>query len=232
MYAPNRHKLSPWPRRLAITLWCGLVLAWVLFVTGCALPQWRFFQAKVPATMSEKPARQIEGEKQGAALIRELTAPPVADAGHTVQQVHAVAVDLAASLGEPAQPVRIEDQAAVIAALRSGLVAKERQLEQWKQFGRKYGGTTLEDTGINLAGPAGLLGLIAVVALCVAVPPVGYALLRVLPVLWGFFRSTTRAVSDFAQARPEAGEELKVQLSRRMDRAHKKLVKTHAPTPA
>lgn len=198
-------------------------------LSACALPQWRVFQAKVPATESAKPAAQLEGERQGAALIRELSAPPVADPAHAVQQVHAVAVDLSASLGEPARPVRVEDQAEVIAALRSGLVAKERQLERWKEFGRKHAGTPLEGTGFNLAGPAGALGLVAVIALCVAVPPVGYILLRALPLLWGFFRSTTRAVADFAAARPDAGLELKAQLSRRMDRAHKRLVKTHKP---
>lgn len=207
----------------------ALAAACLILAPGCSLPQWRVFQRQVPATQSEKPARQVEGERQGAALIRELTSPPVPDPGHAVQQVHAVAVDLSASLGEPAQPVRVEDQAAVVAALRSGLAAKDRQLDQWRQFGRKYGGTPLEGTGINLAGPAGLVGLVGVVVLCVAVPPIGYALLRCLPVLWGYFRSTTRAVADYAAAHPEAGDELKAQLSRRMDRAHKRLVKARAP---
>lgn len=200
----------------------------LLLCAGCALPQWRVFQAKVPTTQSDKPARQIEGEKQGAALIREITTPPVADPATAVQQAHAVAVDLSASLGEPAKPVHVEDQAAVIAALRSGLVAKERQLEQWKQFGRKYGGTPLEDTGINLAGPAGLAALVGLIALCIACPAVGYLVLRVLPLLWGFFRSTTTAIGEFIQSHPDAGENLKTTLSRKMDAAHKRLVKLRA----
>jgi hypothetical protein len=89
----------------------------------------------------------------------------------------------------------------------------------------RYGGTPLEDTGINLAGPAGLLGLIALIAACVAFPPIGLLLLRTLPVLWGYFSRTTQAIGEFTAAHPDAGEELKVNLSRRMDEAHKALVR-------
>ncbi len=203
----------------------------LLLLPGCSLPQWRVFQRTVPATESAKPARQEESERRAAAYIHEATRPPVASAAATVEKVHQVAAGLRSSLGEPAEPVHVEDYEAVLSQLREGIRQRDAQLERWKQFGRRYAGTPLEGTGINLAGPAGVLGLAAVVALCVAVPPVGYALLRLLPVLWGFFRSTTRAVADFADQRPEAAQELKAQLSRRMDRAHKRLVKSHAPQP-
>jgi hypothetical protein len=83
---------------------------------------------------------------------------------------------------------------------------------------------------VNLAGPAGLLGLIGVVAACIAFPPIGYILLRALPVLWGFFRSTTSAISEFTTANPDEGERLKLTLSRKMDAAHKRLVKTRKAT--
>lgn len=203
----------------------------LLLLTACALPQWRVFQRRVPATESAKPAPQEEGERRAAAYIHEATRPPVPDAAATVEKVHQVAAGLRSSLGEPAQPVRVADYEAVLRELREGIRQRDEQLERWKAFGRKHGGIALEGTGLNLAGPAGLAGLVGVVALCVAVPPVGYALLRLLPVLWGFFRSTTRAVADFAAARPDAASELKAQLSRRMDRAHKRLVKVHAPQP-
>lgn len=201
------------------------VLGFFLLLTGCALPPWRVFQKSVPANQSEKPARQIEGEKQGAALIRELTTPPVADPIHAVQQVHEVALGLTASLGEPEKPVRLEDQAAVIAALRAGNAAKEHQLDEWKKFGRKYGGKELEDTGVNLAGPAGVLGLLGVIAACVLCPAFGYLLLRVVPLLWGFFRQTTAGISTFIAAHPEAGEQLKTALAKKMDEAQKRLVR-------
>jgi len=205
-----------------------IILLALLTLGGCAMPEWRVFQRKVPVTMSEKPAKQIEGEKQGAALIREITTPPVQDAAVAVQKVHEVAISLSASLGEPAQPVKLEDQAAVIAALRNGLIAKEHQLEQWKAFGKKYGGMPLEGTGIDLAGPTGFIGLIAIVALCIAFPPIGYIILRALPVLWGYFRSSTTAISGFIAEHPDAGEQLKAKLSSKMDLAHKRLVKARA----
>lgn len=200
----------------------------VVVLTGCALPQWRVLQKTVPATLSEKPKAQVEGEKQGAAFIRDVTRPPVADAPKAVQQVHQVASALSASLGEPASPVVVEDQTAIIRALKAGLRAKEGQLAQWQAFGRKYAGTPLEGTGINLAGPAGVLGLVGVVAACIACPALGYALLRVLPLLWGYFRRTTAAVNELAQAHPDAAEKLKGRLSARMDDAHKALVKRWA----
>ncbi len=209
----------------------ALPLLSLLLLTGCVMPEWRVFQRKVPATESAKPAAQEEGERRAAAFIHEATRPPVPDAAVAVEQVHQVAAGLRSSLGEPKEPVKVEDFDAVIAEMRDGIRKRDEQLERWKQFGRKYGGTPLEGTGVDLAGPAGLLGLVGVIALCIAVPPVGYALLRVLPLLWGFFRSTTRAVADYADARPDAAKELKAQLSRRMDLAHKRLVKVHAPKP-
>jgi hypothetical protein len=62
-------------------------------------------------------------------------------------------------------------------------------------------------------------------------PPVGYLLLRALPVLWGFFRATTNGVANFVAENPEAGADLKAQLSRKLDASHKRLVKKRA-TPA
>jgi hypothetical protein len=187
------------------------------------MAQWRVFQTKVPANI-EKPPAQAEGEKRGAAYIRARSAPPVGDPSQAVRDIYPAAEALAASLGEPAKPVAVEDKDAVIAALRAGNRAKDGQLDAWKAFGRKYAGLPLEGTGINLAGPVGLLGLVAVVAACIACPALGYAVLRVLPLLWGYFRRTTQAVNELAQSNPDAADKLKARLSSRLDLAHKKLV--------
>jgi hypothetical protein len=60
------------------------------------------------------------------------------------------------------------------------------------------------------------------------VPPIGYMLLRMLPVLWGFFRKTTNAVAEFAEKRPDAANDLAVTLRGNLDSSHKRLVKSKA----
>lgn len=193
-------------------------------LVGCAFPQWRFFQKTVDAKLAERPADQVEAERRAAAFIRVTSETPWSDMRAQLEGVHRVAVPLSASLGEPKQPVAAADEAAVIASLRVGLLAEQKKAEQWRAFAKKYAGAELENTGINLAGPAGLVVLVGIVAACIACPALGYVALRVVPLLWGFFRTTTKAIGDFVQAHPDAGEELKATLSRRMDRSHKSLV--------
>lgn len=201
-------------------------------VSSCALPQWRVFQKKIDPKVAEKPAAQIEAERRAAAYLRDVSAAPAPDTVAQVAQIHSVAMPLASSLGEPKSPVTPADQAAIIAELRAGKLAEQKKAEQWKAFAQKYAGQPLEDTGINLAGPAGLLALAGVVAACIACPAFGYMLLRMLPLLWGYFRRTTSAVSEFAAAHPAAGEQLKATLSRKMDTAHKTLVQRHKVSAA
>jgi len=212
-----------------------LTLLTVSVLTGCALlPEWRVFQKKIDPKLAEKPAAQIEAERAAAAYIVTRSqvsgrSPQVSDLSSQLSEIHSVAVPLAASLGAPNKPVTAADHARVIEQLTAGLRAEQKKAEQWRAFALKYAGKPIEDTGINLAGPAGLLGLAAVVALCIAVPPVGYVILRALPILWGFFRSSTSAIKEFADAHPRAGEDLAVTLSRKMDTAHKALVRKKAP---
>lgn len=205
-----------------------VVLAIVFFVVGCQAPRWMVGQKKVPTAESAPPIVTTEAQKKGAAFIRNRTRPPVADPKKVVEEVHEVASGLVASLGEPKDQPTVEDYAKTVAALQQGLQAKDAQLERWREFGRKYGGKPLEDTGINLAGPAGLVGLLAVIALCVAFPSIGYLVLRLLPVLWGYFRRTTEAISEFATGNPDAGRRLATTLGNKMDRVHKKLVRKRA----
>lgn len=213
-------------RGLFFVAFTGLVLWIVVMSSGCALPQWHVFEEKVDPKKTEKPAVQVEGEKRAAKFIEVRTAPPVVDAPAVVADVHAVAKGLTASLGEPAEEVKAEDKDAILRELRGALVAKDRQIEAWRAWARKYAGKPLEDTGINLAGPAGLLALAGVVAACIFVPGFGYVLLRVLPVLWGMVRRMIVGIESYAAELPAEGEKLKqAYLGRKMDTIDKKIVK-------
>lgn len=212
-----------WPDRLKL-----LALVACLLFAAC-LPQMRVFQAKIDPALAEKPPAQVEAERRAAAFIRDTSAAPAANPVAQVAAIHAVAAPLSASLGEPKEPVTAEDKDRIIAGLRQGLLAEQKKAEQWKAFARKHAGREIEGTGLNLAGPAGLLALVGVIAACVACPALGYLLLRLLPLLWGFFRRTTTALHEFATEHPDAGEQVAQKLSARMDEAHKKLVRARAP---
>lgn len=202
------------------------VLVWAAFVSGCQVAEWRVFQKKVDGKEGEKPAAQVEGEKRAAAYIVARTTPPVPDPAGAVQDVQQVATGLSASLGQPATPVTVADRDAVIATLTAGLKAKDAQLDKWRAFGRKYADRPLEDTGINLAGPAGFLGLIAVIAACVFVPGFGYVLLRLVPVLWGMVKRMAAGIESFAADAPAQGKVLKESyLARKMNEVDKRIVK-------
>lgn len=198
---------------------------------GCSLPQWRVFQKTVPTDTGPAPA-VIESQRRAAALIVDLSASLSADPGKQVADIHAVAVPLSVSIGEPLKRATVFQAPDVVASLRKSSLDAQAKAEKWREFARKYAGTPLEGTGVNLAGPTGIVALIAVIALCVIFPPVGYLLLRALPVLWGFFRATTSAISEFTASNPDEGERLKLTLSRKMDAAHKRLVKTRKVTAA
>lgn len=216
------------PLTIVAVIYALLLMA----LAGCALPQWRIFQSKVDPKLAEKAKPQVEAERQAAAFIAEVSKPgtPVAPAAmkQKLESIHAVAVPLSASLGEPEKPVAIEDQEVVIAALRKGLIEEQKKAEQWREFARKFANQPIEGTGINLAGPAGVVGLVLVIAACIAFPPIGYVLLRALPLLWGYFRRTTTAIGEFTKENPDAGKELAAKLSKKMDEAHKRLVRKRA----
>lgn len=198
-----------------------VIIAWAFFVAGCQMPQWRVFQKKVDPKMADTPAAQTEGQKRAAAYIVARTTPPVADPAVAVQDVHQVATGLSASLGQPAKPVTVEDKDAVIASLRAGLAAKDAQLEKWKKFARDYANKPIEDTGINLAGPAGLLAFAGVIAACIFVPGFGYVLLRLLPVLWSALKRAVGLVEAAARKAPDVVAELKQALPQQEDAARK-----------
>ncbi len=197
-----------------------VVFIWIAFVT-CGCSPVRIFEKKVPVADSVSPVAQIEGQRQAAAYIAKRTAPPVANAPAAVADVHEVAVSLSASLGEPERPVEIDDRAAVISALGAGLREKEKQLERWKAFGRKYGGQPIEGTGINLAAGALWLWILAIVAACVFIPGFGWVLLRLVPVLWSAVKRGAVALEHVASMAPAAVAEAKAELPQAEDAVRK-----------
>lgn len=203
----------------------------LLCLAGCAVPQWRIFQAKIDPKVAERPAAQVEAERSAAKFIAQKSAQVEAQPEAQIAEIHAVAAPLSASLGEPKRTVgsTVDERDRLIADLRQGVLAEQAKAEKWRAFARKYAGKEIEDTGINLAGPAGLLALAGIVAACIMCPAFGYILLRVLPVLWGFFSRTTTAIGEFVAENPDAGKNLKANLSRRMDEAHKALVRRRKP---
>ena len=208
----------------------AVVLLVALCLGGCSMPQWRIGQKTVPLDAGPS-VQSVEAQRRAAALIVDLSASVSSDPGKQLGEIHAVAVPLSVSLGEPLKRATVFQAPDVVTSLRKSTLDAQAKADKWRDFSKKYAGVPLEGTGVNLAGPAGLLGLIGVIALCVAFPPIGYILLRALPVLWGFFRATTNGVSNFVAANPEAGADLKAQLSRKLDASHKRLVKIRA-TPA
>lgn len=217
---------------LAIATMVAIALA------GCGAPNWRIFQKKIDPKMADPTERTIEGQREAAQFIEVKSAPnslgpkPTADNyAEAMREIHEVAFGLSASLGEPKREIKVEDYSKIIAELRAGALAEQKKREAWQQFARKYANVPLEDTGINLAGPAGILVLVGIIAACVAFPALGYLLLRVIPVLFGFVRTTTQGVANFMATRPDAAADLQANLGRKMDRAHKAIVKRLDPKP-
>lgn len=212
-----------------ITLSLLSVIAF-LFLTACQMAQWRVLQEKIDPKLVEKPKGQIEAERQGAQYISVKSSIPEQDTIKQLQEIHAVAVPLSSSLGAPEVPMTVEDAQKTIKSLEGALTSQQRQADAWRDFARKNAGVKLEGTGYNLAGPAGLAALAGVIALCVLVPPIGYVFLRMLPVLWGFFRKATNAVSEFADKRPDAANDLAVTLRGNLNSSHKRLINKKAIT--
>lgn len=205
-------------------------LSLVLLFAGCSLPSLRVFQKKVPADTGPS-ATVVEAQRRSAALIVDLSATPSADPVARIAEIHAVAVPLSTSLGEPLKRATVFEAPAVIAASRASVLEAQAKADKWREFSRKYAGKPLEDTGIDLAGPTGILALIAVIAACVAFPPLAWALLRLIPVLWGALKRSASFVESIAERAPELVSEMKSALPQKED-AVRKVVRAAKASPA
>lgn len=196
----------------------------VALLAGCGLPQWRVGQKTIDAKLAEKPAQQIESERQGAKFIELKSAKLEADPAQQVADIHSVAVPLSSSLGEPEKPVSIEDKDAVIKSLQAGIRAEQKKADAWKAFAKKYHGTQLEGTGVDLAPWGGGLGIVALIAACVLVPGFGTFVLFVIRRLRGTVQQVAQSVEEYGKENPEEAAKLKQYFSAKMDKAHKAII--------
>lgn len=202
-----------------------LVVVALLGLTSCSLlPSLRIFQKKIDPSLAEKPKQQVEAERRGAKLIEVKSAAPAPDAVRQVAEIHAIAVPLSASLGEPAQPVRLEDQAEVIAGLEKGLLAAQKKADAWKALARKYAGHTIEGTGLDIAPVGGGFGLLLLVAGCIFVPGFGSLVLFVIRRLRGTVQQVAQGIEQFKAANPDQADALGQFLGTAMDSTHKAIV--------
>lgn len=203
----------------------ALVLVGICLIsTGCALPQWRIFQQKVPVDEGKAPV-QVEAERRAASYLAQRSATPDLDPLKEIAEIHEVAVPLSASLGEPKKEVRLEDgRDQLIAELRAGLQAQQARAEAWKKFGEKYAHTKLEGTGINLAGPSLILVVVGVIALFVLVPGALTFALILIQRLKGTVRSMAQAVEEVEAKDPAKGKALKARVQAIGDKTHSRII--------
>jgi hypothetical protein len=189
---------------------------------GCIMPEARVFQKKVP--VEQISPEILEGQRQGADYIEQKSASPGADPVKTIEEIHAVAAPLSASLGEPEKKVTPDSGEAVIAALKKALIAEQKKADDWKKFSQKYSGIQLEGTGIDLAAPGALLGVGTLIALFIFVPGTLSVALFVMRRLRLTLQQTVKSVEEFAAENPEAAASLKARQSSNLDRAEKAVV--------
>ena len=193
---------------------------------GCIMPEARVFQKKVPVEQASPEI--LEGQRQGAEYIEQKSASPGVDPVKTIEEIHAVAAPLSASLGEPAKKItvddRVDDREVVIASLKKALLAEQKRADDWEKFSQKYAGTQLEGTGIDLATPGVFLGIGTLIALFIFVPGTLSVALFVMRRLRLTLQQTVKSVEEFAAENPEAAVSLKARQSSNLDRAEKALV--------
>lgn len=202
----------------------ALLILLLFVLAGCTLPSWRVGQKTIDAKMGEKPPAQTESERQGAKFIELKSAKLEADPAQQVADIHAVAVPLSSSLGEPAKTVTLEDKEAVIKSLQAGIRAEQKKADAWKAFAKKYHGTQLEGTGVDLAPWGGGLGLVALLAACVLVPGFGTFVLFVIRRLRGTVQQVAESVEAYSKENPDEAAKLKGYFSAKMDKAHKAII--------
>jgi hypothetical protein len=198
----------------------AILVAVVLMLTGCTVPQWRVFQKTIPAPVA-KSDEQVEGERQAADLIAKTIEEPVA--------LKPVAQGLSESLGKPAKPldhttVAVSSERAV-KRLETGVVELRNAREKQDAFLERYQGMEIENTGVNLFGGSVFLSMAAVVALCIFVPGFGSLVLFMIRRMHAAGKQVVEGIEQFKHAEPDKAAELQEWLSAHMDQAAKAQVK-------
>lgn len=204
--------------------------AWVLvFFLLSACTPWRAFQSKVPEPVS-KLAEQVEAERQGADLIARKLEQPV--------ELKPVAVSLSASLGAPKKSL-VDTKAFDMPAaaqhanldLQSGIVQMQRQLDQLNFKLVKLQGKEVEGTGFSLLGPGMTVVVLGLIVLGVVFPPA----FTIMGILYRRMKQTAGMIvaqideTSKAPETVEAVKQIKAGLDKKMDEAHKLVVRNLKP---
>ena len=201
-----------------------LLLVSLLVLPGCSTSFGRFFQAKVPAPVVKQES-QVEAERRSADLIARTIETPV--------ELKPIAAALSQSLGAPKTQIKalvLADLPAAYATatkeLHAGQVAQQQQLIELNKKLALYAGKEIEGTGISLLGPGTATIVIGLIILGVVFPPA----FTIMGIMYRRLKQTTSMIVDqidVAAKAPETQEavaSLKVELSKKMDLAHKKVV--------
>lgn len=192
----------------------------IFVMTACTVPQWRVAQAKVPEPL-QKPAKQVEGERQAADLIARTVREP--------EQIIPVAQKLSASLGAPDKPITTTDldkaRDEALLALLKGMQQQQDALAKLNAQLAKYEGKKIEGTGVNVFGFAVSLPVLGVIALCIFCPGAIGVLFWLLKKARGALAATVQGVQDFKKENPQAAKTINIALDGAQDKAHKLLVK-------
>lgn len=201
-----------------------LLLISLLVLPGCSTSFGRFFQAKVPTPIT-KPAETIEAERRSADLIARTIETPV--------ELKPIAYALSQSLGTPKVQIKALTVADLPAAfttasreLQAGQLSQQQQIVELNKKLAKYAGKEIEDTGISLLGPGMATIVVAMITLGVVFPPA----FTIMGIMYRRLKQTTSMIVDQIDVAAKAPETqqavsaLKVELSKKMDMAHKKVV--------
>ena len=201
----------------------SIFLLAIIPLSGCSLlPSMRVFEKKVPVEQAS-PAI-VESQRQGAKFIEQVSIPSTADPIRALAAIHSVAIPLSSSLGEPKKAITIDSRDEVIAALKKSVLSEQKKADDWKQFAQKYGNKTIEGTGIDLAAPGALLGLVTLAALFIFVPGTLTVALFVIRRAKSTVTQIAQSVEEYAAKNPTAAADLKGRLSSNLDRAEKAVV--------
>jgi hypothetical protein len=191
-----------------------------LLVAGCQVPQWRVFQAKVPAPIA-KDAGQIETDRRAADLVARTIETPVV--------LKPVAAALSQSLGQPENPIQTKDLASASQAateeVRRSIVAMEEQIANQTVLLAKFEGKAIEGTGFNLFGIGSTAALVGLAALCVGCPSIITFLFFMLRRMRGALTATVAGVQAFKDENPEVADALRTELEKAHDAGHKTLIR-------
>jgi hypothetical protein len=197
-----------------------LILAGTM-LSGCStIESKRVFQRKVVEPVVKEVTEDI---KQGVDYLAKNVEEPV--------EAKTVAIDLAQRVGAPEKPLSAPTD--VSKAITKGSVKYDKDVKKVMDWNGKWQGTALEGTGLSILGAGGFLIALIAVGLCILIPALIPLVFQLVQIIAGTSRAVLRqtatsmhsAIKDFEKENPDAAEELKHILSKKMDLKDKSIIK-------